>query len=612
MRLLYLLPVCFSPLLLFSQSQVQGLKEYEIAIRDPQKLVHLAIRKIPDNYQLNPYQHRAFYRAVTTRDQDYLQLSEAVFDIYGNDLYLEQVRSVNDQANSYGLDLGLKPKDLFAYDVVRQPRFFQQDRAYSLRGVVDYNGAAAYLIDFDRGNMYIDTATMAFLKIQYTLSPKDLTHSFDAATKAMMAIVDIHITPKKESMVVEYKRDNGHFALDRVLNITTLHFRSRRKNYNFSTQTQVDYIVTGRDTISGGKKVGHNKLIEYQNTPLAAEFWRKYSVVTPGFDAEGVAKLIRAKNEQRDLKKHCTQLSIDSTLSYYAAQGQFNGTVLIKHADTIFTKSYGTPADSHTQYRIGSLAKTFTAQVILQLYQEGKLQLTDTVGRFLPGYANGHVTIAQLLSHQSGIPNFTGNPAVLRDSFSLREMVGKFCSDPPEFVPGTEFRYSNSGYVLLAYIAEILDHKPFQRLLKDRIYALAGMRDTNTPRAIGYLYGTPEPAYYFTNTLGAGGLYMSAADLLRWSEAALLPPQLQDSMYTAHAAYTDWQADYGYGCMIDRGLFAVTKAGHTITYHPGTDMGFYTMYLRQRDKGYVVILLNNTGDFPRFDLADLILSQLNK
>jgi hypothetical protein len=611
MRLLYLIPFCFNPLLLFAQPRVQHLKAYEIAIRDPLKLVRQAIRSIPANYQLHPYHHRAFYRALTTRDQDYLQLSEAVFDIYNDDLYLERVRSVSDEAGSHGLNLGMKPKDVLALDLIRQRHFLDKYHAYSLRGIVDCNGAPSYLIDFEKGSLYIDTATMAFLKVQYTLGPGDLSYG-NAATKAMMAILDIHITQKQESVTAEYKRERGRYSLAKARTISVLNIRSNRRNYNFSTQTRVDYVVTSQDTTGGGKKVGNNSLIEDQNTPLEPEFWRKNTIAASDIDVEAIAALIRSKNDQRNLKKHCIGFSIDSTLDYYAQHGQFTGTALVKTGDSIFCRSYGMPADSHTQYRIGSLAKAFTAQIILQLYNVGKLQLTDTIGKFLPDYAHGNVTISQLLSHQSGIPNFTNNPEVLRDSFSLQEMVEKFCSDPLEFPSGTEFHYSNSGYVLLAYLAAVITNKSFTTLLKERIYLPAGMKDTNTQRATGYLLGSPEPAYYFTNTAGAGGIYASAADLLRWSEATLLPPNLQDSMYTPHAAYTDWQADYGYGCMIDRGLFAVTKAGHTIVYHPGTDMGFYTMYLRQPDKGNVIILLNNTGDFPRFDLADLILSQLNK
>ncbi|WP_298732894.1 hypothetical protein [uncultured Chitinophaga sp.] len=137
-----------------------ALKEVMIAVKAPVKLIKAAIRKIPGNYIGQPYQVRGFYRNVTNRDQDYMQLSEAVFDICsggytdeGNaNLYLQRVRSVKDEQASHGLDLGLKPSNLFDYDVVKEISGNQifnkhglRDHRFMIKGIVAYKDIPAYV-----------------------------------------------------------------------------------------------------------------------------------------------------------------------------------------------------------------------------------------------------------------------------------------------------------------------------------------------------------------------------------------------------------------------------------------------------------------------------------
>ena len=653
-----------------------GLKEVVVTAKDPVKLIRSAIHKIPENYISKPHQVRGFYRNITTRDEDYMQLSEAVFDIHNrgyadkkeNDLYLVQVRHIRDEKASHGLAMGLKPSNLFDYDVVKAAAsngIFSaeglRNHRFTIRGVVDYKGMPAYEITFDqregvkkplyRGKLFIDTAQLAFLEVAYALSPARLPYySYgNGATRALLAVLNIRIEMTGDMAKVEYQKVGDRWVLSHVVGNTSMNFRSKKKQYDFATNSHVDYIITSVDTTKAtpapeGKHVGRNKLIEFQNTPQDAEFWRRNTIILPDFDAEAVAAMLKARNESNNLKKRGEErlrqlpanaaVRIDSMLSFYHRNGQFNGTALIKSATGVtLSKSYGyadkerqLPADSNTRYRIGSLSKPFTAIVMLQLAEEGKLSMQDTVGKFLPGYINGRVTIEQLLTHQSGIPNYTAANGylsqIMRGTFTLKELVEKFCSNSTEFAPGTGFRYSNSGYVLLALIAETVAGRPFQQLLKERVFVPAGMNDTYAGtdsaadrQAAGYLYGRPEPPYNAGNTLGAGGMTSTAADLMKWDKALagniLLPEARIAELFKPRAEYTDWNAWYGYGWMTDQRLFKVSET-HKIVYHPGTDFGFHTMFARQPDNGNLVILLNNTGDFPRFDLTDLILAELNR
>ena len=126
------------------------------------------------------------------------------------------------------------------------------------------------------------------------------------------------------------------------------------------------------------------------------------------------------------------------------------------------------------------------------------------------------------------------------------------------------------------------------------------------------MYDQKEPDYNFENVGGAGGIVSTTQDLLKWSTAldsnVLLPHSVIETLFIPRTAYHDWDADYGYGWMIDKYLFSNSKK-HKIIYHPGTDLGFYTMFLKQPDEGITIILLNNTGEFPRFEITELILNE---
>ncbi|NLR60292.1 serine hydrolase [Chitinophaga polysaccharea] len=655
------------------------LKEVAVGIKDPLKLLQQAVKKIPGNYLTNPCLLKGFYRAVTQKDQEYLELSEAVFNIYSqgygsaasNQLYLEGMRAVKDEAASHGVEWGLKPNNLFEFDVVNSMTgdgilggAAWRKYVFALTGIVNYKGQPAYEITFDqreelkeslyKGRFYIDQASLAFLKVEYALSPKGLPYARygDMVTRSLLKMLGMDIKRLKETTAVEYNKVGDRWVLSNAVNYSDINIHSKNHGYNFISHTKVDYIITNVDTTATGQgitgqKIKNDKLIEFHSLPPDTVFWRNNTIQLADFDAEAAFSTLRARNEAANLKKQWQTRTrkmkwmpmerIDSLLSFYHQHQQFNGTVLIRdNQGNSYVKHYGYAdkeqqrlADSLTQYRIGSLSKSFTAIVILQLVEEGKLHLNDEVKKILPGYVHGEVTIEQLLTHQSGIPNYTNNSEylsnILRQRFSLDELVTQFCSDSLDFTPGTRFQYSNSGYVVLARVIEVICHQPFPRVLKERIFMPAGMWHTyagNTDTtaagqlATGYLDNAPEPAYYTGNTLGAAGIVSTGTDLLRWNDAltthTLLPQRRLEEMWQQHAVYSDWDAGYGYGWMIDFGQFDVSTESHRVIYHPGTDMGFYTMFARQAGKAGVVILLNNTGDFPRFDLTDMIFTALNE
>lgn len=140
------------------------------------------------------------------------------------------------------------------------------------------------------------------------------------------------------------------------------------------------------------------------------------------------------------------------------------------------------PATTATRYRVGSITKMFTAAMIFQFVEEGKLKLTDTLDKFFPQIPNaGKITIAHILTHRSGIHDFIREPDFRSWSLSARttdETLAFIARGTPDFEPGEKRSYSNAGYVLLGYVIEKLAGKPYRDALKERITGKLGLTDT--------------------------------------------------------------------------------------------------------------------------------------
>lgn len=658
-----------SPIEVFLIENQMTLNEVVVTGYTANSIIKKAIAKIPQNYYQEPYKSKGFYRVTSQKDNNYIHLSEAVFDIYQSKIdnskqqfKLEKMRAIKDEKASKGIDLGLKPNGIYEFDIVNNldnigllNKKGLKLHTFKIDGSEFLNDRETYKITFDqkitkksgyKGYMLIDKETFAFVYFDIQLSPKGvLYYKFgDASTRALMKIVGINIDMSRNNYQISYQKFGDRYYLNNVGNDATLTFRSGREHYNFRTDTRVDYLVTKIETknikqFTNEETLGQGKLIEEQNSIYDARFWEDYTIVLPTNDFNEIAKKIEANNKANDFKVKIEEklyklpkdkkVRIDSILTFYNQKGLFNGNALVSYeGKNIFKKSYNnnlTHNKSNSQFRIGSLSKTFTSMIIAQLENEGKLQYNDSISMFLPDYNNGNVTIHQLLSHQSGIPNFLNNAEYVERIFikeyTLEELVNQFCNDTLEFQSGTKFGYSNSNFVILSLIAERILKKEFKDILNQYIFKSLNMTDTyfgnsidNTNLTTGFMYGKSEPKYYIKNVGGSGGITSTTGDLLKWSNALdstqLLPTPKIEQLLEPKTEYNDWDAYYGYGWMIDRYMFRTSKK-HKIYYHPGTDFGFYSMFVKQPDNGITIILLNNTGDFPRFEITELILNELN-
>ncbi|WP_338813139.1 serine hydrolase [Bernardetia sp. Wsw4-3y2] len=650
----------------------------EIVVQDytADFIIQKAIENIPKNYYNESHKTKSFYRVVSQKDaqqgKNYVHLSEAVFDLHlsktdnpNQQFKLEKMRVIKDEKASKGIDLGLKPKAIFEMDIVNYKNGIDlltkkglKLHTFELEEYKMVDGKAAFKITFDqkeekksgyKGYILIDKETFAFLYFDFKLSEKGVKYNKfgDAATRVLMNLLDVHIEVVDNHYQIQYKKVGDTYYLNNVSDNTLLNFSSTRQNFNFDLDTQVDYLTTEIDTTNKTpfeeeEILGKGKLIEHQNSIYDKDFWKNYTIVLPSNDFVEIAKVLEANNKANDLKTQIEEklpklskdktIRMDSLLTFYNNEGLFNGNALIvDDGKTILHKSYNNELTQNTQnsqFRIGSLSKTFTAMLILQLENKGKISFEDSVGKFLPSYRYKQIKISELLSHQSGIPDYLKKneyvTQIMTKAFSPEELVYRFCSDSLEFEPSKKFAYSNSNYVILARIIEKITNQDFGIVLKEQIFEPLEMNNTffgeekteNSNLSKAFLYGKEEPFYFIQNSIGAGGITSTAEDLLKWSKALdgknenFMPLSQIEKLFVPQAEYIDWEAYYGYGFMIDKYYFLTSK-DRKIIYHPGTDFGFYTMFLKQPESDITIILLNNTGDFPRFDISEIILNEFD-
>jgi len=309
---------------------------------------------------------------------------------------------------------------------------------------------------------------------------------------------------------------------------------------------------------------------------------------------------------------------IDELVSLYNKYDQFNGTVLVaEDGKVIYKKGFGfanmewnIPNEPDTRFRLGSITKQFTATLVLQLVEQGKLKLDGKVSDYLDNYrkdTGGKITIHNLLSHTSGVPNYTAQPGfietVSRNPYAVDDFVKKYASGDLEFEPGAKFNYSNSGYFILGAVIEKVTGKPYEQVLKENIFDPAGMKNTGYDhydtiigkRAAGYVK-TPRgyrnaPYLDMTIPYAAGSLYSTVEDLFLWDQALnenkILSAASKELMFKPNLE------NYGYGFVIAKSSLGPNKLEVPIIQHNGGINGFNTIIMRfVRDKKLIVLLDN--------------------
>jgi CubicO group peptidase (beta-lactamase class C family) len=275
-----------------------------------------------------------------------------------------------------------------------------------------------------------------------------------------------------------------------------------------------------------------------------------------------------------------------------------DGTPVFAHAYGLANRATHTRNRLDTQFNLASVGKMFTGVAVAQLVERGRLKFSDPVGRYVPGLPNRvarDVTVGELLDHTSGLGDYFADPGydTLRPRLrSLAAYLPLISHEQPAFRPGTQFSYSNSGFILAGLVVERVSHEPFPVYLRRHVWGPAGMRHTTcagglrSGRAIGYTdYGTANTTTLPPNGTSAGGCYSTAGDMVRFAEA-LIRHRLLDARTTrvvtsAHVAAPG--GGYGYGFGIRRGTL----------WHNGGAPGVATEIDIDPRTGLVAIVLEN-------------------
>ncbi len=312
---------------------------------------------------------------------------------------------------------------------------------------------------------------------------------------------------------------------------------------------------------------------------------------------------------------------IDVLMKRYDGDVPGASLLVVRDGKSVVRRSYGqsnledhTAATPATNYRLASITKQFTAAAILLLIQDGKLALDDRVRKWLPSLrsAVGSVTITHLLTHTSGIIDYedvipTGSVAQLHDADVLHLLEPR---DSVYFKPGASYRYSNSGYALLALIVERASGKSFATFLRERIFVPLGMNHTVAyeegtstvlNRALGYTMKdgawTRKDQSTTSAVLGDGGIYSSIDDLAKWDAALydsrLLSDDSRRLAFTPHTATDRADVRYGFGWRI---------TGETL-WHSGETAGFRNVIVRYPSRRLTVIVLTNRDDPAPYETA---------
>lgn len=287
-----------------------------------------------------------------------------------------------------------------------------------------------------------------------------------------------------------------------------------------------------------------------------------------------------------------------------------DGEIVLNKGYGLAIRSENIPNTSDTVFSTGSITKQFTAAGIMKLEMMGKLDTSDPLTEFFENVPEDKrtITLHHLLTHASGVVNFTGPDYVQAER---DETVKKILEAPLEFKPGDRFEYSNAGYSMLAAVIEKVSGQAYEEFLHEHLFKPAGMEFTGyrlpdwTKKVVAHWYvgekdnGTPlEKPYPFWNILGNGGILSTTADMYKWHLALL-----GDKVLSAEARkkiFTPYLNDYGYGWDVLQ-----TERGLLIQHDGGSMLGSSSEFRRYIDAGVVTMLFCNQS-FGRTTLMEVL------
>ena len=337
-----------------------------------------------------------------------------------------------------------------------------------------------------------------------------------------------------------------------------------------------------------------------------------------------------------DLSSSVTEVDpdfIDSLfIGYDLEKGPGAAVMIIKDGNIIISEGYGsanleseTPISIESNFRLASITKQFTAMCIMILKNKGQLNyettLTDIFESF-PSYGNT-ITIRHLLNHTSGLVDYES--LILDDAIEQVSDMDVYTMmlglNSTYFTPGTDYRYSNSGYAVLAMIVEEKSGLSFAEFLEENIFLPLEMNNSIahqeglsniTNRAYGYSQGYEgynlDDQSLTSAVLGDGGIYTSLNDMFRWDQSlyvdTLIPFTILNEAFTSGELLNGEKTGYGFGWRIDSYFYR--KRIH----HTGSTRGFRNVFMRFPDQQISILILTNRNSGSPINIAEKIADYL--
>jgi CubicO group peptidase (beta-lactamase class C family) len=288
---------------------------------------------------------------------------------------------------------------------------------------------------------------------------------------------------------------------------------------------------------------------------------------------------------------------------------------VVRNGRTVYSQGYGFANVEHqiratdrTVFQSGSVGKQFTAAAVMLLVEDGRLSLDEPIVSFFdaPPASWAPITVRHLLTHTSGIANYTSGTIDYRRDYTNAEFLALAAQPPLDFAPGEQWSYSNTGYLLLGLIIEKVSGQFYGDVLRDRVFRPLGMEtarviseaDIIPNRAAGYemVKGELKNQAWVSpsiNTTGDGALYLTVRDLAAWDEALtarkLFKPSTYQAMWTPVRLNGGSSEPYGFGWRVG------DTNGHPAIWHDGAWQGFLARIARYENDRLSVIVMVNTS-----------------
>lgn len=318
----------------------------------------------------------------------------------------------------------------------------------------------------------------------------------------------------------------------------------------------------------------------------------------------------------------------DEVLNYYNSEKNFNGTILVAtdgkidylKATGLLDRLQNKSIKPTTKFKIASITKAFTAVLILQLYEQEKIDLQTPFGKYYPTYkgkAKNTVTIEHLLTYSSGIPDEIGKLEMkpFEKPLSIDEYIDKYCSSDLVSTPGEKSNYSNTEYIILTKIIENVTQKPFETVLNENILNPLKMKNSGMLNSKGIIKGlaksysindtkktaTVDESFYIENFFGAGAMYSTVEDLLKFDVGIFnykllnqtnTKLMIQPNLKLNNVAFGVWYAD-GYG------IFS-----KPFIYRTGGILGACSNWIHTLDDKKSIIVFNNTNGTNLYEMSE--------